>query len=170
MKIFLIGMPGSGKSSLGRQLADSLSLPFIDLDEIITAKENRDIPEIFATQGEDYFRIKERKALHGINDVYEEFVMATGGGAPCFFDNMAYINKNGTSIFIDVEPRVIANRLTEEDLEERPLFSNVERDDLEKELITKLEKRKPYYLQAQYTVRGSDLRAENLLDFIKNKE
>lgn len=170
MKIFLIGMPGCGKSSLGRQLADTLDLPFIDLDEVITAKEHQNIPEIFAAQGEDYFRIKERKALHNINDVYREFVMATGGGAPCFFDNMAYINKSGISIFIDVDPYIIANRLTVKDLEERPLFNNIASDDLTKELIKKLEKRKPYYQQARYTIQGNNLRVEDLLDLLQKEE
>ena len=169
MKIFLIGMPGCGKSSLGSQLADTLDLPFIDLDDVIIEKENRSIPEIFARQGEDYFRIKERKALHGINDLYQEFVMATGGGAPCFFDNMAYINNNGVSVFIDVDPHIIANRLTAHDLEERPLFSNIEHNDLARELIKKLDARKPYYQQAQYTIQGNNLRVENLLDLIENE-
>lgn len=169
MKIFLIGLPGCGKSYLGRQLADTLNLPFIDLDDVIVEKENRNIPEIFAGQGEDYFRIRERKALHGINDVYREFVMATGGGAPCFFDNMAYINNSGISIFIDVDPHIIANRLTEHDLEERPLFSNIEQNDLAKDIRKKLETRKPYYQQAQYTLQGNNIKVENLLELIKKE-
>lgn len=170
MKIFLIGLPGCGKSYLGRQLADTLNLPFIDLDDVIVAKENRNIPEIFAGHGEDYFRLRERKALHGINDVYREFVMATGGGAPCFFDNMAYINNSGVSIFIDVDPHIIANRLTEHDLEERPLFSNIEQNDLAKELKKKLETRKPYYQQAQYTLQGNNIKVENILKLLNKQE
>lgn len=169
MKIFLIGMPGCGKSSLGKQLADTLNLPFVDLDDVIVEKENQNIPEIFAGKGEDYFRIKERKALHSTNDVYNEFVMATGGGAPCFFDNMAFINKNGISIFIDVDPHIIVNRLTSHDIEERPLFGNIEHNDLAKDLEKKLETRKPYYQQAQHTLRGNNLRVEDLMHLFEDE-
>ena len=87
-----------------------------------------------------------------------------------FFDNMAFINKNGLSIFIDVDPYIIANRLSVQDIEERPLFSNIASNDLTKELIKKLERRKPYYQQAQYTIQGNNLKVENLLDLLKRDE
>ncbi|MDN5212593.1 shikimate kinase [Fulvivirgaceae bacterium BMA12] len=170
MKIFLIGMPGSGKSSLGKQLAESLELPFIDLDDIIIKNEELNIPEIFSKFGEDYFRIKERKALHGVNQIFQEFVMATGGGAPCFFDNMAYINENGISIFIDVAPHIIAKRMTASEIEERPLFSNVKHHELAEELDNKLKVRRAYYEQAQHTLQGNNIEVDDLLNLIKNSD
>ncbi|MEM8967400.1 MAG: shikimate kinase, partial [Bacteroidota bacterium] len=108
LKLFLVGLPGSGKSTLGKQLAEKLDLPFIDLDDIIEAEARQPIRKIFARQGEDYFRRLEQKTLLDTISQNSDFVMATGGGATCFFDNMQKMNDAGTTIFVDTPITEIA--------------------------------------------------------------
>ena len=88
MKIYLIGLPGCGKSTLGKQLSQKLNIPFIDLDAQIEKEERMLIKEIFKLRGESTFRKIESHLLKKISEENEQFVMATGGGAPVFFDNM----------------------------------------------------------------------------------
>jgi shikimate kinase len=122
MKIFLIGLPGSGKTTLGNELAVLLSERFIDLDVEITQKENLSIKEIFAAKGEEQFRVLERNMLREIASNTESFVMSTGGGAPVFHNNMQFMNDHGTTIFLNTSVEIIASRLTPTDLSTRPLF------------------------------------------------
>ena len=98
-KIFLVGLPGSGKSTFGKSLAKALKKEFIDLDAEITTSEKKSIPEIFNKEGEEQFRIKEQQNLHLVVENSSQFLLATGGGAPCFFDNMEYMKSNGYVIF-----------------------------------------------------------------------
>src|SRR6185503_20434689 len=100
MKIFLLGLPGSGKTTLGKELSNALRLPFVDLDSEIERLEGKKISEIFAANGEEYFRNLESSELRKRCTSKGEFVMATGGGTPCFFDNMEWINRAGKSIFL----------------------------------------------------------------------
>lgn len=102
MKIFLIGMPGSGKSTVGAQLAEVMGWPFFDLDDWITGKSGKEIFQIFEQDGEDYFRHLESASLSELIRSQEHFVCATGGGTPCFFDNLKEMKKAGTVIFLDV--------------------------------------------------------------------
>ena len=122
MKIFLIGMPGSGKTTLGKQLASELQVRFVDLDDEIVQEENASIPEIFRTKGEDHFRMVESRLLHRYAASSESFVMATGGGAPCFHNGMQVINQSGLSIFFDVDVPELLNRLKSKT--DRPLLSD----------------------------------------------
>ena len=92
MKYFLVGYMACGKSRRGRLMAESLGIRFIDLDDYIVRREMRTIPQIFAVDGEDVFRRLEQRYLHEVCELYGDFVMATGGGTPCFFDNMEYMN------------------------------------------------------------------------------
>src|SRR5947207_14326757 len=108
MKIFLLGLPGSGKTTLGKALARSLGLSFVDLDLEIEKSEGMLIPEIFKTKKEDYFRKAEAAQLKHWSLSDREFVMATGGGAPCFFDNLETIKAAGRSFFLDVPASEIA--------------------------------------------------------------
>ena len=99
MKIFLIGLPGSGKTTLGKQVASHLSIPFVDLDAAIEKAEQRTIPEIFKQSGENYFRKIESDLLKKWAESTTDFLMATGGGAPCFFDNVEVMNRAGITFF-----------------------------------------------------------------------
>src|SRR5258708_25113313 len=101
MKIFIIGLPGSGKTTLGKQVAEKLNLPFIDLDLEIEKLEGKTVQEIFAKRKENYFRELESRTLKNFCSGKSDFVMATGGGAPGFFDNMDVMNNSGKTVFLD---------------------------------------------------------------------
>lgn len=138
MKIFLIGMPGSGKTTLGQELAQSLSLPFIDLDHEIEKREGIQVKEIFSTKGEDYFRQVESDTLKLFASSPKDFVLATGGGAPCFHNGINIINSSGTSIFLDVPVDEIVKRVVSNT--DRPLLVTDEStDDKIKQLRERLE-------------------------------
>jgi shikimate kinase len=159
MKIFLIGMPGSGKSTLGKQLASRLTTRFIDLDKEIETHENKSITEIFGQLGEDYFRQVESKLLNQFASSSESFVMATGGGAPCFYNGINTINASGVSIFLDTPLETLvaqtSNRST------RPLLQNSGEDELREKLQKIRESRLPVYQQARIAIQKVDL--ESLL-------
>lgn len=133
MKVFLIGMPGSGKTTLGRQVADRLKMEFVDLDEQIEKEQGRSISEIFAADGHDHFRLIESRLLHQWATGDQSFVMATGGGAPCFHDGIAVINANGVSVFLDCPVAVLFERVKSN--RERPLL----RAEDEREIMHRLE-------------------------------
>ena len=147
--IFLVGMPSSGKSTLGRRLARALDYGFADLDKLIVQDQKRTIPEIFALEGEDYFRKVEQRILRTIIPNHS-LAVATGGGAPCFFDNMDFIKANGLSIFLNVAPSELAARILNHNKDDRPLLSGIE--NLETELTARLATRLPYYSRAEITI------------------
>jgi len=155
MKIFLVGLLGSGKTTLGKLLAAELDLPFVDLDWEIERRENKSVREIFAQQGEDHFRKIESELLREWAGAQKYFVMASGGGAPCFFNGMDIINESGLSIFLDVPVDVLNSRLVA--ATDRPLLdtnSQVER-------IEKLESlraaRLPIYNKAHIIIQDTSL-------------
>ena len=102
-RVFIVGYMGSGKTTVGRQLARSLSLQFIDLDAFIEGKYRKTISQLFEERGEDDFRKLERQALLEVAE-FENVVISTGGGTPCFFDNMALMNRSGTTVYLQAEP------------------------------------------------------------------
>lgn len=165
MNIILIGMPGSGKSTLGRVLATKLQYQFVDVDERIEAYENKTIASIFAEHGEDYFRALEREVL---NIILKEphAVIATGGGAPCFYDNMEQIRKNGISIYLQVSQAALLSRL-QAGIDKRPMLSQKSDEDLKTFLLAKLAERSPFYEQAAYIFEGDTIRAEEIISKIR---
>lgn len=162
MKLFLIGLMGSGKSVLGKKLSRSVNLPFIDLDDIIEKEEGLTVSEIFSTKGEPYFRTLEAAALRKQSEA-KEFVLSTGGGAPCFHENMAFINQTGISIFLDTPVKEIVSRITHEQKRSRPILENVPNEEMERKLEKLLEKRLPFYQQAHITVNGATATAWDIL-------
>src|SRR5688572_32925872 len=147
MKIFLIGFMGSGKSYWGRKLSEKLRLPFFDLDEQIESSEGKTISQIFAEEGEEYFRLVEKDTLHIITESHESFVMATGGGTPCYFNNVEYMNQSGTTVWISTPIDILFERLVKEK-QNRPLLKDLSDSQIKGFIIKKFSDRKIYYEQA----------------------
>jgi shikimate kinase len=150
--IFLIGMPSSGKSTLGKRVADALHYRFIDTDKQIVRDEGRSIPDIFAQFGEAYFREAERRILRTIRPG-DSAVVSTGGGMPCFHDNIEYINATGISVFLDVPVEILVRRIQAHAADDRPL-NNPSDPDLFNTLKQRYITRLPFYSQATIIVSG----------------
>lgn len=142
-KIFLVGLPGSGKTTMGLELAVHLSMQFVDLDQDIEKLQKQAITTLFETKGEAHFRQLEHLQLKNVIGELPNFVMATGGGTPCFFDNMEIMKKSGETIFIDTPIESIKRRIEHDGT--RPLMKNNSLEGL-------FEQRKEYYLQADQRV------------------
>ena len=166
MRIFLIGFMGSGKSTMGRALASELDLTFIDLDSFLEEKYFKTIPQIFAEEGEESFRRKERKVLEEVCS-FDNVILATGGGAPCFFDNMKLMNKSGFCVFLDVDVTSLVNRLIHAKTE-RPLIKGKSPEELHEFIEGLLAKRRPFYEKARYILTGSEITANQVISLLKN--
>ena len=151
-RIFLIGFMGSGKSTLGRALASEIGYDFVDLDKVIETQSGMPITEIFGKFGEHGFRVKERDALHSFESASNTLV-ATGGGTPCFYDNIHWMNRMGQTIFIDCAVETLVERLRSE-LDHRPLIRGFDDTGLKNFIIGKLTERMPFYSQAELHVFG----------------
>ena len=106
IRIFLTGYMGAGKTTLGKAFAREMNVPFIDLDWYIEERFHKSIRELFTERGEASFRELERNMLHEVGE-FEDVVVSTGGGTPCFFDNMEYMNGCGQTVFLDVHPDIL---------------------------------------------------------------
>ena len=165
MKIYLIGFMGCGKSHWGKELSQKLRLPFFDLDEEIVKEESKTITEIFAYHGEEYFRQKEKDVLYTLTEKYHSFVLATGGGTPCYFNNIEYMNKNGTSVWFNCSVECLFHRLVKEK-ENRPLIRNLSDTELRHFIIKKFGDRKIFYRQASVIINEDDISLDNIVDTI----
>lgn len=165
MKIFLIGFMGSGKTHWGRLVSQKLAIPFFDLDEQVTEHAGKSIVEIFATEGEEYFRIQEKQVLHIITESHDAFVMACGGGSPCYFNNIDYMNSSGITIWINTPLDTLFSRLTGEK-DKRPLIKSLSDEQLKAFISKKFSDRKIYYEQAQAVVDEDPLTAEHIIEKI----
>jgi shikimate kinase len=173
MKVFITGMPGCGKSTFGKKVASALGVTFIDLDKEIIRLENRSINEIFELDGESHFRKTESGLLRTITYENDSFIMATGGGAPCFFDNIDFMNSNGVTIYIKTAVEDLIERLSQKGLDKRPLLKGLNRDELVKELTEKLDSRKNYYEKSKIILKynpGLDDEIVTSLQSILKKE
>ena len=148
IRIFLTGYMGAGKTTLGKALARELHIPFIDLDWYIEERFHKTVGELFSERGEASFRELEKNMLHEVGE-FEDVVISTGGGAPCFFDNMEYMNRVGTTVFLDVDPKVLFSRLRVAK-QQRPILQGKKDDELLDFIVQALEKRAPFYRQANY--------------------
>jgi shikimate kinase len=151
-KIFFIGMPGCGKTYLAKRIAQKMGLNFIDLDEVIVEVAGKAINEIFLFDGEEHFRQLEARSLRDITVNHLDFVMATGGGAPCFHQNMEFINQQGISIFVNLSLETIASGLLTKGIDERPLLKDFNKETLLGELREKFSRREVFYKQAKIIV------------------
>lgn len=168
MKIYLIGLPSSGKTTLGKQLAQAIQSEFIDMDDLIEQKEEQTITSIFTQKGEDYFRKIEKEILNQLVEVDDENqIISTGGGVPCFFDNMEKMTSNGMTIYLKVSPKELVKRLTGTGIASRPLLQGKKDEELEKEITKKLKERDQYYAQAKHVLDGDKLHVNDLINLVK---
>lgn len=150
MRYFLLGLPGSGKSHWGKIWSQKLNLPFFDLDDIIQNNEGQSIKDIFQTEGEEYFRNLETFYLKKLIDNYKAFLLSTGGGTPCFNDNMKLMNEKGVTLFLNPPVEETANRIWKPNGDnKRPMFSDCSSiEEVQKVLMGLHKKRLPFYKNA----------------------
>ena len=165
MKIFLIGFMGSGKTHWGSLLSEKLGIRFFDLDEQVTEHAGKSISEIFATEGEEQFRLQEKEVLHIITESHDSFVMACGGGSPCYFNNIDYMNQAGTTVWINTASNILFQRLMAEK-EKRPLIRDLSNDQLKAFIHKKFADRKIYYEQADVKVDEELVQLDKLIETI----
>ncbi len=151
MKIFLLGLTGAGKSTIGKILANKLSYPFIDLDDVIRFETRRSIEDIFETEGETHFRKIENKFLKKVASI-DRRVIATGGGTPCYHDGMSFIKNSGLSIFLYTPVELVTERLYESDVTQRPMIKGKSKEELYDFLSNKLKERLPFYTQSDFSI------------------
>lgn len=163
MKIFLLGFMGSGKSHWGRLLSQKLQVPFFDLDEQIVNGEGKSINEIFESKGEEYFRQVEKQTLHFITESRESMVMACGGGTPCYFNNIEYMNREGITVWLDVPLHVLHERLLRE-RSRRPLLKDLNDEQVRTFIIRKFSDRKIYYEQAEIVINEDPILLDTLIE------
>ncbi len=162
LKVFLVGMPSCGKSTLGKIVSEKTNLKMIDLDEEIAKLENQSIKKIFELKGESYFRGIENKILNKIIKKNKSFIMATGGGTPCFKNNIDLINKSGVSIYIYTSIDKLEKRLTDDT--KRPLIKT---DFIKKEFVNELyNKRKVYYKKSKFILSENKNQVEEIISII----
>jgi shikimate kinase len=153
-KVFLIGFMGCGKSTFGRKLAEELNWDFVDLDDYIEFQEKSSIPEIFRDKGEAYFRSLESKAVEE-SSKWKRTIISTGGGTPCFNDNISSINNIGLSVYIKLSPEVLKSRLEGEKFK-RPLIANLSDIEMLSFIQLKLSDRSSDYSKSKIVFEYSD--------------
>jgi shikimate kinase len=154
MKVYLIGFMASGKSTIGQELAKTLSYEFIDLDVYIENKYNKTIKQLFEINGEEYFRIIENEALREVASIEGNIVIAAGGGTSCFYNSIDFMNKTGLTIYLKVEVAELVSRLIESKID-RPLLWGKSKQELNDYIIRVLDERKKYYEKAKIIIESS---------------
>lgn len=149
-RIILIGYMGAGKTTIGKVLAREMGMEFYDLDNYIEDRFHQKIPDIFAEKGEEGFREIERKMLHEVAE-FEDVIISCGGGTPCFFDNIDYLNQQGDVVYLKATPEVLYKHLLMAKVE-RPLLKDKTPDELIAYITNHLKEREPYYTKAHYTL------------------
>lgn len=140
---------GAGKTTLGRALAERLEMTFIDLDQYIEQRFRKSISQIFAEKGEEGFRDIERRMLHEVAE-FEDVIISTGGGTPCFFDNIDFMNSKGITVYLKVPVERLFIRLSIA-RRQRPLIKDKNDEELRAFIAEQLAKREPHYSKAQYS-------------------
>lgn len=145
-RIILIGYMGAGKTTLGKMLAREMVLDFIDLDCYIENRYRKTVSALFQERGEDGFRLLEQRMLHEVAE-FEDVLISSGGGTPCFFDNMQYMKQQAVTVYLKASPDVLAAHLRM-GKQQRPLIAQKNDDELMAYIRESLEQREPYYSQA----------------------
>ena len=149
-RIILIGYMGSGKTTIGKALSKETGLPFYDLDWYIESRMRKTVKQIFDSAGEEGFRKIERYMLHEVAE-FENVIISCGGGTPCFYDNMEYINNQGETVYLKATPEVLYGHL-KMGKTVRPLLLNKTADEVKAFITEQLSQREPYYLKAQHII------------------
>ncbi len=165
--IYIIGFMGSGKTTAGKKLASLLGWSFIDLDRKIEEQTGYTIPELFSMHGEDYFRDAESKALKSL-DNESKTVVSTGGGTPCWGNNMEYMLSAGLTIYLKLTPAQLKSRLSES-TGERPLIKNLDSDSIQGFIEKKLAYREKWYNKADITLEGFDIDINLLFSLVTDR-
>lgn len=147
-RIILIGYMGAGKTTVGKALAHELGLPFYDLDWYIESRRRKTVAQIFAEQGEEGFRKIEYNMLHEVAE-FEDVIISCGGGTPCFFDNIDYLNGQGQVVYLRCTPDVLCTHLAMSH-NERPLLKGKTPEQLTDFITEQLSLREPFYQRARY--------------------
>ena len=154
-RIFLLGYMGAGKTTLGKAFSREEGLTFVDLDWYIEERFHKTVSQIFAERGEEGFRELERRMLHEVSE-FEDIVISTGGGTPCYFDNMEHMNACGETVFLDVDVDVLFRRLKVAK-QQRPLLAKKTDAELKEFIVSALSERMPYYSKAKHTFCADEL-------------
>lgn len=149
-RIILVGYMGAGKTTVGKELAKSMGLMFYDLDWYITSRMHRTVAQIFEEGGEEGFRLVEHNMLHEVAE-FENVVISCGGGTPCFFDNMDYMNRQGETVYLKASPEVLCEHL-KMGKSVRPLLLNQTPEEVQVFVREQLERREPFYAKAKHVL------------------
>lgn len=164
--IFLVGFMGSGKTTWGRKLAQKTGWAFIDLDEHIASSVGQSIPDYFAQHGEAAFRELERSTLRNLTFT-NPTVVSTGGGTPCFFDNMAWMNDQGITVYLRLPAKALWSRLIKSNITSRPALHGLSGEELLQYIQAKLTEREPHYHKATHVVDQLSLTIDELAKLSK---
>ncbi len=157
---------GCGKSYWGKRLADSLNLEFIDLDDLIEEREGMTITDIFSQFGEASFREREQNALLSIGELRSPAVISTGGGVPCFHDNMSVMNTMGETLFLEANPSILKQNILKSD-DERPIVKAIPESELEAYISKHFNERLPFYQKAKLKANIKGLKLSDLVELFK---
>lgn len=163
MIIFLVGYMGSGKTTAGKKLAKAVNVPFLDLDHHFEERYHTTIKQYFEEFGEAEFRKMEVEVLHSL-DTTKDMIVSTGGGTPCFYNNMEWMNNSGCTIYLQMPPKAIFNRVKNAK-QKRPLLEG--KSNPEEFITSHLKEREAFYLRADCIVNGLSLDFENLVKIIQ---
>ena len=162
MPVFLIGYMGSGKSTVGRELAKYMDVDFIDIDKLIEKEFGAPIFDIFNDKGESFFREKEHSILTSFN-FPSKSIIATGGGTPCFFDNLNFMKQKGSTLYLKLTPNELYQRLKFQN--DRPLLYN-NKLNLRDFINMQLSERQEYYHMSHYTIESDDIKIDELFKLV----
>lgn len=164
--VFLLGYMGCGKSTVAKKLATKLKYVFLDTDAVIESMTGKSIAQIFSEEGEDAFRILEKSVIQSLAS-RTNTVIATGGGAPCFHDNLSVMNKSGITVYIKMQPESLASRIIASKTD-RPVLQRISNDDLPVYIHKHLSDRERFYNKAHLIVKGENLKIDELVNLIKD--
>ncbi len=165
--LYIVGFMACGKSSLGQRLSAALDVSLVDTDREVEKSLGMSVSDIFSRLGEDRFRVEESRVLRGIEP--QSGIVVTGGGLPCFHDNMTYMNRNGITLYMEVPAEVIATRLQNDaEKDGRPLLNGIEKKDVLPFVKKRLKERESFYRQANHCFKAQEESFESLYRWLSD--